>query len=70
MLARVAWVGIAALVFGLFAQPSYAQLRKPTPKEVSSIQACAEKNADDVFEAERRCVLNLVATPCTNTKAG
>ena len=70
MIARVAWIGIAALVFSLFAQPSYAQLRKPTPKEVSSIQACAEKNADDVFEAERRCVFNLVATPCTNTKAG
>ena len=70
MLARAVWISIAAFAFSLFAQPSYAQLRKPTPKEASSIQACAEKNADDVFEAERRCVFNLVATPCTNTKPG
>jgi uncharacterized protein YecT (DUF1311 family) len=70
MLARVVWISAAALAFSLLAQPGHAQLRKPTPKEVSSIQACAEKNADDVFEAERRCVFNLVATPCTNTKAG
>ena len=39
MLARAVWISIAA--FSLFAQPSYAQLRKPTPKEASSIQACA-----------------------------
>jgi uncharacterized protein YecT (DUF1311 family) len=70
MLARGAWIVIAAFVFSLFGHPSYAQLRKPTPKEVSAIRDCAEKNTDDVFEAERRCVFNLVATPCTNTKAG
>ena len=69
-MAGIARIALAIALTVAPVSPGHAQLRKPTPKEVSSIQACAEKNADDVFEAERRCVLNLVATPCTSTKAG
>jgi uncharacterized protein YecT (DUF1311 family) len=47
-----------------------AQDRKPTKKEVDAIRACAKKNADDAFEAERRCLFNLVATPCTKRPEG
>ena len=70
MIARMAWIATVASIMILAAQASQAQTRKPTAKEVSAVRACAAKNTDDAFEAERRCVFTLVATPCTDTKAG
>ena len=55
-----------SVVLALFAvSTGVAQDRKPTKKEVDAIRACAVKYANDVSEAERRCLFNLVATPCT-----
>ncbi len=47
------------------ASAASAQDKKPGPKEVAAIRACASKNAEDVDAAEQRCVFRLVATPCT-----
>src|SRR5215470_17449379 len=55
----------AVAVSWLAADGVLAQDRKPAKKEVDAIRACAEKYANDVSEAERRCLFNLVATPCT-----
>jgi len=65
MVVRVVALAVAFVLGGLLIDAGHAQDRKPTKKEVEVIRACAEKNADDVSEAERRCLFNLVATPCT-----
>jgi uncharacterized protein YecT (DUF1311 family) len=70
VVARIGWIAVAVLALGLVAERAYAQTRKPTAKEVAAIRDCAKKNADDPFEAERRCVFALVAAPCTETRAG
>jgi uncharacterized protein YecT (DUF1311 family) len=57
---------ICVLQIGLSfaAEPSQAQTRKPTAKEIASIRDCATKNRDNLDEGERRCLFNLVAEPC------
>ena len=40
------------------------------PKDAAAIAACVKEHADDVDEAERRCVFALVAEPCTNKPDG
>jgi uncharacterized protein YecT (DUF1311 family) len=60
--ALVAWCGLAAT--------GRAQERKPSPKEVAAIRACAEKYQDNVSEAERRCLFTLVAAPCSKRPQG
>lgn len=67
---RAAHLLCLVLAICLVAGRAEAQTRKPTSKEISAIRNCADKHTDDAFEAERRCVFNLVATPCTDTKAG
>lgn len=47
-----------------------AQDDKPTAQQIVAIPTCAEKNEDDVTEAERQCLFNLVATPCQETTDG
>jgi uncharacterized protein YecT (DUF1311 family) len=42
----------------------------PKPKDAAAVAACARKHADDVDEAERRCVFALVAEPCTRKPGG
>ncbi len=49
---------------------AHAQSRKPTAREVSAIRDCARKYRDDLDAVERRCLFDLVATPCTNTPEG
>jgi uncharacterized protein YecT (DUF1311 family) len=65
---------IAALIcvagLGLAAEPSQAQTRKPTAKEIALIRDCAAKNADDLDAGERQCLFNLVADPCANHPSG
>src|SRR5579859_1116822 len=46
-------------------QPAAGQPRQATAQEVTAIHNCAAKYQDDVDEAERQCVFNLVAEPCT-----
>ncbi len=59
----------ALLVIACIAVPTagYAQTRKPTAREVAAVRDCAKKYRDDLDEGERRCLFNLVATPCTDT---
>ena len=48
-----------------------AQDEKPTAEQTGAIRACAEKNQDDVTEAERQRLYSLVAEPCQeNTDGG
>jgi uncharacterized protein YecT (DUF1311 family) len=47
-----------------------AQDEKPTAEQTGAIRACAEKNQDDLTEAERQCLFNLVAEPCQNQEGG
>lgn len=70
---RQGWAAHAGLVFLLImaAVPgARAQDEKPTPQQTGVIRACADKNQDDVTEAERQCLFNLVATPCQDTPEG
>jgi uncharacterized protein YecT (DUF1311 family) len=63
MAARIALGLVIALAFA--AASADAQTRKPTAQEVAAIRNCAAKYQDDVDEAERQCVFNMVAEPCT-----
>ena len=42
----------------------------PTAQQIAAIRACAENNQDDVTEAERQCLFNLVAVPCQDQEGG
>jgi uncharacterized protein YecT (DUF1311 family) len=66
------WMAHAALAMLLLggAQYGQAQDEKPTAQQTAAIRACAEKNQDDITEAERQCLFELVATPCQSTPEG
>ena len=55
---------------GVAADPSQAQVRKPTAKEIALIRDCATKYGDDLDAGERQCLFNLVADPCANRPSG
>ena len=71
---RSNWIVPASLVVFLVSgtpETGRTQDDKPTPRETAAIRACAQKNQDDVTEAERQCLFNLVAEPCQeNTEGG
>jgi uncharacterized protein YecT (DUF1311 family) len=67
---RIAPGCVAILILGAATASGRAQGEKPTVQETAAIRACAEKNQDDVTEAERQCLFNLVAAPCQNTSEG
>jgi uncharacterized protein YecT (DUF1311 family) len=70
---RGSWVartGLAILLIAGTAARGHAQNEKPTPQQTAAIRTCADKNQDDVTEAERQCLFNLVASPCQNTPDG
>ena len=60
---------LAVLLLG-GTQASQAQDEKPTAQQIAAIRSCAEKNQDEITEAERQCLFNLVATPCQSTPEG
>ncbi len=66
------WIARTALAILLLGgtQAARAQDEKPTAQQTAAIRACAEKNQDDLTEAERQCLFNLVATPCQSTPEG
>ncbi len=66
----VALVAAPAICRAQDRAPERVQDAKPTPQQTAAIRACAEKNKDDVTEAERQCLFNLVATPCQSTPEG
>ena len=70
MLDRIACIGLMVLLVGGAAQIARAQDDKATARQIAAIRGCAEKNQDDVTEAERQCLFNLVATPCQSTSEG
>ena len=59
----VALASVAALAV-------HGQDNEPTKPQIAAIRACAEKNQDDITEAERQCLFNLVAEPCQNGDGG
>jgi uncharacterized protein YecT (DUF1311 family) len=68
---RIVGTGLVVLVLVLGgAGAGRAQDEKPTRQQVAAIRGCAEKHQDDVTEAERQCLFELVAVPCQNTPEG
>ena len=68
---RCVLIAVAVLVAaGACVTSGQAQERKPAPKEIAAIRACAEKNENNIEQAERRCLFHLVATPCTKRPQG
>lgn len=70
MPARIACLSLMVLLVGGAAAIVRAQDDEPTAKQIAAIRDCVEKNQDDVTEAERLCLFNLVAAPCQNTSEG
>jgi len=70
MSARIACISLMVLLASGAAEIARAQDDKPTGAQTAAIRDCVEKNQDDVTEAERLCLFNLVATPCQNTSEG
>ncbi|MGB6540822.1 MAG: lysozyme inhibitor LprI family protein [Xanthobacteraceae bacterium] len=70
MPARIACLSLMVLLVGGAAAIVRAQDDEPTAKQIAAIRDCVEKNQDDVTEAERLCLFNLVATPCQSTSEG
>jgi uncharacterized protein YecT (DUF1311 family) len=66
---RIAGACLAVLLSG-GAGAVRAQDEKPTAQQTAAIRACADKNQDDITEAERQCLFELVAMPCQNTAEG
>jgi len=67
-LARIA--ALAAIVVAGAVHTAAAQGAQATRKDAGAIRACAEKYAENINEAERRCIFAIVVEPCTKTKVG
>src|SRR3979411_3560785 len=67
-LARIA--ALAAVAVGCVAHDGAAQDARGTRKDASAIRACADKHAQKINEAERRCIFAIVVEPCTKTRVG
>jgi uncharacterized protein YecT (DUF1311 family) len=67
------WAGAVCLLpflLGAATTTGHAQERKATAGEVTAVRNCAKKYRDDLDAAERQCLFNLVATPCTERPEG
>jgi uncharacterized protein YecT (DUF1311 family) len=67
------WIAQGCLVIllaGGALVPGRAQDEKPTAQQTAAIRICAEKNKDDITEAEKQCLFDLVAVPCQSTTEG
>ena len=62
--------GLGGAALGRGASAVRAQDEKPTAQQIAAIRACADKNQDDITEAERQCLFELVAAPCQQTPEG
>ena len=67
-LARIA--ALAAIVVAGAVHTAAAQGAQATRKDAGAIRACADKYAQNVNEAERRCIFAIVVEPCTKTRVG
>ena len=73
MAASIAWIIRGILAFALATTAvttASAQEAKPTAKQIAAIRGCADKNQNDIVEAERKCLFSLVAAPCQSTPEG
>src|SRR5712664_3865712 len=66
--ARIA--ALAAIMAACLAHDGAAQGARGTRKDASAIRACADKYAQNINEAERRCIFAIVVEPCTKTRIG
>jgi uncharacterized protein YecT (DUF1311 family) len=68
---RVIFICLLPFLLGAANSPGHAQTRKPMAKEITAIRDCAKKyDTTDLDEVERKCLFNLVATPCTEKPEG
>jgi uncharacterized protein YecT (DUF1311 family) len=67
-LARIA--ALATIVVAGAVHTAAAQGAQATRKDAAAVRACAEKYAENINEAERRCIFAIVVEPCTKTKVG
>jgi uncharacterized protein YecT (DUF1311 family) len=67
-LARIA--ALAAIVVAGVVHTAAAQGAQANRKDAGAIRACTEKYAENINEAERRCIFAIVVEPCTKTKVG
>jgi uncharacterized protein YecT (DUF1311 family) len=73
MLTWTGWIGFGcflAVFLGATLGTADAQAEKPTAPQIAAIRTCADKNQNDLTEAERACLFNLVAEPCQSTPEG
>jgi uncharacterized protein YecT (DUF1311 family) len=67
-LARIA--ALAAIVVAGAVHTAAAQGARATRKDAGAIRACAEKYAQNINEADRRCIFAIVVEPCSKTRIG
>lgn len=65
MIARIGAALLGIALATLLALGAGAQEAKPSAAEIAAIRGCVTKNKES-DAAEQRCVLKLVAVPCTN----
>lgn len=67
---RVIFICLLPFLLGAATSAGHAQSPKPTVKDIAAIRDCAKKYEQDLDEAERKCLFNLVGTPCTEKPEG
>jgi uncharacterized protein YecT (DUF1311 family) len=70
MLSRLARIAALAALAAGCAPMAAAQGIQATRKDAGAIRACAEKYAQNINEAERRCIFAIVVEPCSKTRIG
>ena len=63
-------VVVAALAAVLCGAPAAMAQSVATPKDAAAIRGCAQKYADNINEAERRCIFAIFVDPCTKRRSG
>jgi uncharacterized protein YecT (DUF1311 family) len=61
---------VAALAAVLCGAPAAVAQSVATPKDAAAIRACAQKYAENINEAERRCIFAIFTDPCTKRRSG
>jgi uncharacterized protein YecT (DUF1311 family) len=67
MRSRHAWIAALAVVA---AHTGAGEAAQATSKDAAAIRSCADKYAQNINEAERRCIFAIVVEPCTKTRIG
>jgi hypothetical protein len=64
-----ALICVLQICLSFAAEPSQAQTRKPTGREIASIRDCVTRNKDNLDEGERQCLFNsiLSRSPASET---